>query len=121
MKKGLAKSKRPTRQATKRTREGHTKAEPPKVTIYRDSGTGAFITGATSSVSISQTPVDVNPFDATPIRKDIERAVFGYIRAMRALGHTKINTTTIADALSLPITEVNRVVARLQERGVRPL
>jgi len=49
----------------------------------------------------------------------IEGAVYSHIRAVRALGRTNINTTEIADALSLDLDEVNRAVARLRKKGVR--
>ncbi len=49
----------------------------------------------------------------------IERAVYAHIRAVRALGRTRINTSEIADALSLKVSEVHRAVERLKNKGVR--
>ena len=49
----------------------------------------------------------------------IEAAVYTYIRAVRALGRKKLRTEEIADALALPIEDVNRAVSSLRRRGVR--
>jgi hypothetical protein len=54
-------------------------------------------------------------------RKNTENAIYAYIRAIRALGRKEINTSEIADALSLPILEVNRAIASLKKKGVRAL
>ncbi len=51
--------------------------------------------------------------------KNVQNAVYAYIRAVRALGRTKINTTEVADALSLPVAEVNGALSSLKKRGVR--
>ena len=51
--------------------------------------------------------------------KEVENAIYGYIRAMRALGHTSIVSTDISDALNLPIRDVERAMRRLRSRGVR--
>jgi hypothetical protein len=58
-----------------------------------------------------------------PLRssKGVQNAVYAYIRAIRALGRTRINTSEIADALSLPIPEVNRALSSLKRKGVRAL
>ena len=53
--------------------------------------------------------------------KMVQNAVYAYIRAVRALGRTKITTTEVADALSLPVIEVNRALSSLKKRGVRAL
>jgi hypothetical protein len=49
----------------------------------------------------------------------IERAVYAHIRAVRTLGRTHINTSEIADALSLKVSEVNRAIEKLRDKGVR--
>jgi hypothetical protein len=53
--------------------------------------------------------------------KNIEGAIFGYIRAIRALGHKEVNTIEIAQALSLPVSEVNRAILSLKKKGVRAM
>jgi hypothetical protein len=53
--------------------------------------------------------------------KRVQNAVYAYIRAIRTLGRTKINTTEVADALSLPVAEVNGALSSLKKRGVRAL
>lgn len=51
----------------------------------------------------------------------IERAVSSHIQAVRTLGRTQINTSDIADALSLDVNDVNRAVEKLKSKGVRKL
>jgi len=53
--------------------------------------------------------------------KDVQNAVYAYVRAIRALGRTKINTAEVADALSIPIAEVNGALSSLKKRGVKAL
>ena len=53
--------------------------------------------------------------------KAIENAVYSHIRAVRTLGRTQINTSEVADSLSLPIADVNRAIDALKRKGVRPL
>ena len=53
-------------------------------------------------------------------RKKVQNAVYGYIRAVRALGKTEINTVQIAKALSLSPEDVKRAVTTLKKKGVRP-
>ena len=51
----------------------------------------------------------------------VSSAVLNYIKTLRKLGHTKVNTSTIADALELPHREVLEAVRALNEKGVKPL
>jgi hypothetical protein len=53
--------------------------------------------------------------------KNLENAIYAYIQAIRALGRMTVNTSQIADGLSLNIHEVNRAVSSLKRRGVRAL
>jgi hypothetical protein len=54
-----------------------------------------------------------------PNPAEVEKAVYAYIRAIRALGRTTIHTAEIAAALSLPVREVNQAVPSLNRKGVR--
>ena len=55
----------------------------------------------------------------TRVQKEIEAAVYAHIRAMRALGHTHVNSLAIARALSLPISDVEVAMRQLSDKGVR--
>ncbi|HKQ25315.1 MAG TPA: hypothetical protein VJT81_12805 [Burkholderiales bacterium] len=77
----------------------------------------ASSTSATGSVTFTQVPK--NPIAPAVSEQQVESAVYAHIRAMRSLGHTQVNTHTIANALSLPVTVVNDIVGRLHTRGVR--
>jgi DNA invertase Pin-like site-specific DNA recombinase len=48
-------------------------------------------------------------------------AVRSYLVAMRALGRTKINTSEVADALALPVAEVDCIVSFLGKKGMEML
>lgn len=80
---------------------------------------------STESTSREQFQVQVDdiPRARRPTRasKNIQNAVYAYIRAIRALGRTEINTSEVADALSLPVAEVNRAISSLKKKGVRAL
>jgi predicted transcriptional regulator len=54
-------------------------------------------------------------------RKNVENAIYSYIRAIRALGRKEINIVEVANALSLPIAEVNHAVSSLRKKGVKRL
>jgi hypothetical protein len=51
--------------------------------------------------------------------RNIESAVYGYIRAMRTLGRTSLNTDEIATALGLSKEQVNMSVKELRNKGVK--
>ena len=53
--------------------------------------------------------------------KITESAVYAHIRALRALGHTTINTAKIADALSLNRRQVERAISALKDKGIRAM
>jgi len=53
--------------------------------------------------------------------KAIENAVYAHVQAVRVLGRTHINTSEIADALSLPVQEVNFAIDALREKGIKIL
>jgi DNA-binding MarR family transcriptional regulator len=78
---------------------------------------------SSESTTKEQFQVDDTPRVRHPIRasKSVQNAVYAYIRAIRALGRTQINTSEIADALSLSIAEVNRAISSLKKNGVRAL
>jgi hypothetical protein len=49
----------------------------------------------------------------------IERAVYSHIQAVRTLGHKRINTEQIAEALGLPVSAVNATIVSLKRKGVK--
>jgi len=51
--------------------------------------------------------------------KSVESAVYAYIRAIRTLGRTTVNTIEIAAALSIPVSKVNAALDALRRKGVR--
>ena len=54
-----------------------------------------------------------------PSESELENAVFGYLQSIRALGRTSINSTEIADALSISLADVHRAITNLENRGVQ--
>jgi hypothetical protein len=77
------------------------------------SGTGSFIPSDESVVSVPQRSAVVG--------KAVQNAVYGYIQAIRALGRDKVDSSEIAEALSLPITDVEQALALLRGKGVKLL
>jgi hypothetical protein len=53
--------------------------------------------------------------------RNVENAIYAHIRAIRALGRETINTIDIAEALSLPVSAVNRAISALEKKGVKVL
>jgi predicted transcriptional regulator len=78
-----------------------------------------------SPESVANSSLEVR--DVRPVRrasrsnKGIQNAVYAHIQAIRALGRKEINTAEIADALSLPVSEVNRAISALKRKGVKAL
>lgn len=79
-----------------------------------------------STESTTERKVQVS--DSLPARarrvranKSVQNAVYGYIRAVRALGRTKISTAEVADALSLKVPDVNGALSSLKKKGVKAL
>jgi hypothetical protein len=52
---------------------------------------------------------------------NVQNAVYAYVRAMRSLGRTKVNTSEVAEALSLQVVEVNRAISSLKKKGIKAL
>jgi hypothetical protein len=52
---------------------------------------------------------------------DVESAIYGHIKAVRALGRTKIAPEEIARALDLPLSAVEQSLSALQNKGVKIL
>jgi DNA-binding GntR family transcriptional regulator len=78
---------------------------------------------STESTTKEQVPVNDVPHTRRSARtsKSVENAIYAYIRAIRALGRNKINTSDIAEALSLSVSEVNHAISALEKKGVKIL
>jgi DNA-binding MarR family transcriptional regulator len=89
------------------------------------SSTSSRLALSTESTTKDQFQVDEMPSvrrtrTRAPLsRKNVLNAVYAHIRAIRALGRTEVNTSDIAEALSLPVAEVNRAVSSLKKKGVK--
>lgn len=51
--------------------------------------------------------------------KKIEGAVYAHLRAMRSLGRETITSREVADALAIPISDVNIAFRALRAKGVK--
>jgi hypothetical protein len=51
----------------------------------------------------------------------LENAVYMHIRAIRTLGRTTINTTEIASALEVSLSDVESTLRSLEKKGVKVL
>ena len=86
--------------------------------------TWQYVTGSIASSSGSSSTssfVEVSPSPALPAasKKQLQRAIYAHIQAVRALGRTEIQTQEIADALCISVQEVNDVLEVLKKQGVR--
>jgi hypothetical protein len=80
--------------------------------------TGSMATSASGSFQV------VSGRRATTVRspaskKRIEDAVYGYLQAVRALGKTQVNSSEIARALGLSVSQVDEILPKLSAKGVR--
>lgn len=50
---------------------------------------------------------------------NIENAVYGHLRAIRALGRTRIDSSEISQALKLSVAAVERALNNLTKKGVK--
>lgn len=87
------------------------------------SATAATVTvwlrGTVSSVQAVSSGAAGGSYQPTHKQKETEAAVYGHIKAMRTLGHIRINSVNIARALSLPISDVEEAMRKLGDKGVR--
>jgi hypothetical protein len=51
--------------------------------------------------------------------KDVEKAVYGYLRAIRALGRTDLNVSDVAAALNIAVPLVIAALGALRSKGVK--
>jgi hypothetical protein len=75
---------------------------------HGDSTSSFTIVGATAGVVASKTG---------PSARAIENAVYGHIRAIRALGRTQVSASEIAAALSIPVGDVITALNALRSKG----
>lgn len=91
------------------------------MTQRRSSSTGTFVSSDTSTTSgqpVLSRQV-LSPGRTAIASKKIESAVYSHIRAMRALGRTKVETAEIAKSLGLSVSAVNRTLETLRKKGVK--
>ncbi len=84
----------------------------------------ASISNSSLSSSVTSAPAHANVRISGELRDahtvgDLEKAVYTYIRAIRALGRTRANTSEIANALGITISEVGSTLAALRKKGVK--
>jgi hypothetical protein len=80
-----------------------------------------YVTGSTTSVTCGVIMASPSPSPPPVSKKEIELAVLDYIRAIRVLRRTQINTQEIANALGIRVQEVNIAIEELKVHGVMPL
>ncbi len=91
--------------------------------LGQSSSSGRFVT-STSSTSTSHVTVrgDGRLKRKRPVSdKDVEAAVYAYVRAVRALGRTSINTLEISKSLEIPLAKVEKTVSELRSKGIKTL
>jgi hypothetical protein len=75
---------------------------------------------ATPASSLSAFTVTIGSPVSTPKpSKDVETAVYGYVRAVRALGRTEVVVSDISKALDIPEPVVIQALTALRSKGVK--
>src|SRR5882672_7103530 len=107
-----SKTKRMTKR--KQTATGELKREleiGPQTSTATSTATSVGWAYSTTSGSILKIPDQQAPpsgkastLSSTLTNRQIEAAVYAHLRAMRALGETKVETAKIAESLSLPVS-----------------
>ena len=90
-------------------------------TVYlcAQSASGDFSSHDTVNTTSGVISLVIPPDRSKAPHNKVADAVYGYIQALRALGHDRVSSTDIANALSLPLSDVNRAVMILRDKGVR--
>jgi hypothetical protein len=83
---------------------------PIEIKTHGDSTSSFTIVGSTAGVVASKTG---------PSTRAMENAVYGHIRAIRALGRTQVSASEIAAALFLPVGDVITALNALRSKGVK--
>ena len=90
--------------------------------LGRSSSSGRFVT-STSSTSTSEVTTVRGNYKHKRKRpvsdKDVEAAVYAYVRAVRALKRTSINTLEISKSLEIPLAKVEKTVSELRSKGIK--
>lgn len=95
--------------STKRTIESTSSTTSPAVLI------SAF----TPAVPASTVGIEAESAAHDKSGSTVEKAVYGYLKAVRALGRTGVNTIEIANALALDLAAVERSIEALKKKGVK--
>jgi hypothetical protein len=89
---------------------------------------GTVITGTSTSTSsgtsygygvVPNPPHTPRAQTSSSDAKKLESGVYGYIRAIRAMGRTSVNTVEIAQALKVSVEDVERTLVALEKKGVK--
>jgi hypothetical protein len=89
-----------------------------RITVLPPSASTASST-ATFSATFSADALRIDLGVESKSVKDIENAVYAHIRAVRALGRTRIRSLDIAEALQLPLSAVEQALEKLASKGVK--
>jgi hypothetical protein len=73
-------------------------------------------TGTSTTVTITVSP---SPPAAASQAKDVEGAVYTYLKAMRALNRTHVTPEDVAAALGISVSAAMAALTSLKTRGVR--
>ena len=86
---------------------------------YSSVSSSYIISTATGSGDISVSSTSVTARVRPTVDKNIITAVYSHIRAIRALGRTRVNSADISDALEIPRKEVDKAIRELTDKGVK--
>jgi hypothetical protein len=78
-----------------------------------------YVIGSASSSTSGYVMASPSPSPTPASKKKLYLAILSYIKAIRTLGRTEINTQEIADALSISVRDVNDALEVLKKQGIR--
>jgi hypothetical protein len=92
----------------------------PDVTLSQSSSVSEMVTYSVSTPTTRSATYTVDsPVAPKKPSKDIEKAVYGYLRALRAIGRTELNVSDIAEALHIATPLVIGALNALRSKGVK--
>jgi hypothetical protein len=75
---------------------------------------------STPAAGFSKFNVAIGPAKASSKpSKDVEKAIYAYVRAVRALGRTQLNVSDISKALNISEPAVIQALGALRSKGIK--
>jgi hypothetical protein len=91
----------------------------PSETISTAASLVEFAGANTSPINIIRSDRSADGTPKLSGRGNVQSAVYAHVRALRALGKTRVNSADIARSLGLSVREVEIAMVDLRDRGIK--